>query len=287
MTRKLRMMSWETYMGIMDTILPTPIPMLSLVGFGEPTLHPRIVDMIDVARRSRPDLVIKITTNGSRMTEGSLDKYFDAGLDLLEISVFGYSPASYEALMGGLKFQSIQRLLSALNSSGYPFSLTTVQTDQTSADDIRAFWASLGAPHVAIKGMHRRGGYLELDRQIEQEQALGGYNRRPVAVRGSAGLAVDSCHKLYMFLHVNANGQILPCVQEINLTNVLGTIPANSSIESVVALTRDQRPTFDICMGCELKQQDLMQYYATFFADRFPDRFPSWLARLAEAESRT
>ncbi len=69
MTRSLEMMSWNTFRQIMRTVLPTPIPMLALVGFGEPTLHPKIVEMINYARQERPNLVIKVTTNGSRINE--------------------------------------------------------------------------------------------------------------------------------------------------------------------------------------------------------------------------
>lgn len=284
MTRKLLMMTWPTFVQIMDTVLPTPIPMLAIVGFGEPTLHRQILEMISYARSARSDLAIKITTNGSRMSADNLDKYFEAGLDLVEISVFGYSPETYEAQMEGLKFRHVERLISALNERGCKYSLSTVRSDEVPAAVIQSFWTSVGASRLSIKGLHRRGGYLELDEPVTREQALGNYRQRSQVLEG--GLPEDACHKLYMFLHVNAAGQILPCVQEINMENVLGRISRSSSLQSVMASTRSHRPTFNICAGCELKQQDLMDYYARFFATQFPERLPIWLSRLKEAEAR-
>lgn len=283
MDRKLVMMTWPTFVHIMDAVLPTPIPMLAIVGFGEPTLHRQVIDMIGYARSRRPDLVIKVTTNGSRINDRNIDSFFGAGLDLLEISVFGHSPETYEAQMAGLKFAHIKQLLNLLNERGYRYSLTTVQSDDAPAGIIRDFWSSLGAARLSIKGLHRRGGYLELGEPVTREQAIGSYRERNDVTADA--LPVDSCHKLYMFLHVNASGQILPCVQEINAKNILGRIVAGTSIESVTSTTRAHRPVFDICRGCELKQQDLMEYYSRFFAGSFSERIPVWQARLDSADT--
>ncbi len=184
--------------------------------------------------------------------------------------------------MHGLRFCDIERLIAALNCSGHTYSLTTVQSNDTPVEKIRCFWQSLGVTHIDIKGLHRRGGYLELGRSINGNQALGNYI--PRAYPKSDSMAEDACHKLYMFLHVNTTGQILPCVQEINASNVIGTISSESMIDCIVALTRSYRPTFNICSDCELKQQDLMQYYAKFFAERFINRLPIWQERLETAE---
>src|SRR6266542_1959861 len=61
MTRSVGMMTWETFCRVMDVVLPTPIPMLALVGFGEPTLHRRLTAMVEYVRARRGEMVIKVT----------------------------------------------------------------------------------------------------------------------------------------------------------------------------------------------------------------------------------
>jgi MoaA/NifB/PqqE/SkfB family radical SAM enzyme len=279
MHRALQLMSWPVFEAAMERVLPSPVPMLAFVGFGEPTLHKRLPDMIGYARARRPDMIIKVTTNGSRLDDSLIEALFDRGLDLLEISVMGTSPAAYEQAMG-LGFDALVELIGRLNAQRRDYALATFPMGDATPEEARRFWTGLGARAVEVKGLHRRGGHARLG-QVNPRQAIGGYRARMLAATDT--LASDACHKLYLFLHVDAKGTIVPCVQDINSRHALGDVGAAGDFAELHRLTRSHRPDFAICRGCELQQQDLLEYYARFFHARFADRVPALVARLDRA----
>jgi MoaA/NifB/PqqE/SkfB family radical SAM enzyme len=276
MDRPIRMLSQATFVKIMDLVLPSDLLMLSIVGFGEPLLHRRLPWMIRYARERRPDLLIKLTTNGSRLTPRVADELYASGLDLLEISFVGTDAEQYEAMMGRLKYGGTLEAIDYVHRAGYKFLVATFQTELADEAAIRAFWRARDITNVEIKSLHRRGGYLQVaspSRPVE----LGGYRSRTGrSVIGRSVTDVDAmppeaCHKLFMFLHVNANGNFIPCVQEINDRNVLFHADDVADYKEVVSRMSTVSPRFDICAGCELKDQDHLDYYTRFLLRYFPD----------------
>lgn len=287
MTRKPRLMRWEVFTDLMDRLLPSPLPMIAFVGFGEPTLHRRLAEMIGYIRAQRSDIVLKMTTNGLLLNETLAASLYDAGLDLIELSVIGGSPEEYVEMMGGIPYERALAAIDALNRVGGRYWLATFPlSETTSRERLSSFWLEAGAKHVEVKGLHRRGGYLSVNNDdfLTADAAMGSYQKRDHegAIDRSR---VDSCHKLYMFLHVNADGAVVPCVQEINSKNILVKPGEARDMSEMIALTRRHRPVFDVCNGCELIKQDLLDYYVGFFAEHFPDRLSRLAARVASAKA--
>lgn len=274
MSRSYKMMSWPIFTRLMELVLPSDIPMISIVGFGEPLLHKDIGAMLRYIRRRRHEIIIKLTTNGSMLTKSMISELYDSGLDLLEISFVGTDPKTYSRHMGNLSFERALHSISHLQHQGRKFAITTFEIADESIAQIKAFWKKQGVHNVHIKGFHRRGGYLE-PVQIISRNALGDYKRRtelstlPSMPSGNASEA-ESCHKLFMFIHVNAEGDFIPCVQEINNENVLFNINEVHSYNEIVKRMQSVRPEFNICNGCELKSQDLIDYYTNFLLEYFP-----------------
>ena len=275
MTRKPKLMGWETFERTMALLLPTDLPMVSLVGFGEPTLHRRLGEMIAYIREQRPDMMIKLTTNGSRLDGQYLDEIYGAGLDLLEISVVGTNPDAYREAMGGLELAPVLEALDHLNTRGYLYTLTTFVNDGYGPAELRALWSERGARNVEVKGFHTRGGYLEPEDRLSDD-AMGEYQHRPDR---DGSPKTEDCHKLYLFLHVNADGNFIPCVQEINNRNVLANVHEVSGYSDIKRRLAAATPVFDICNGCEMKDQDLVDYYARFFLKYFPERIDDIVER--------
>ena len=59
---------------------------ISICGFGEPTLHKRINDIIQILRTT--ECSIEMTTNGDILTEEKVKQYFMDGLDFLSVSIY-------------------------------------------------------------------------------------------------------------------------------------------------------------------------------------------------------
>ena len=68
-------------------------PGIFLGGFGEPLGHPRIVDMVALAKQSGSE--VELISNGILLDDKMADRLVAAGLDRLWVSIDGASPASY------------------------------------------------------------------------------------------------------------------------------------------------------------------------------------------------
>jgi len=94
---------WEEPLGFMDPDLLAGLlaevgawrrrPGIFFGGFGEPLAHPRIADMIALAKGTGAS--VELISNGILLDGGMAGRLAAAGLDRLWVSVDGASPASY------------------------------------------------------------------------------------------------------------------------------------------------------------------------------------------------
>jgi MoaA/NifB/PqqE/SkfB family radical SAM enzyme len=76
-----------------------------LQGWGEPLLHPRLFDMIEVAKAA--GCRVGFTTNGMHLTPEVGRRLLASGLDLLAVSIAGAIKATHERVRLGSSFPSI------------------------------------------------------------------------------------------------------------------------------------------------------------------------------------
>ena len=76
-----------------------------LQGWGEPLLHPRIFDMVGVAKTA--GCRVGFTTNGMYLTPEVGRRLLDLELDLLAVSIAGATRATHERIRLGSSFQGI------------------------------------------------------------------------------------------------------------------------------------------------------------------------------------
>lgn len=99
-------MAWETFERIIDSA--KDLPQLEAVffgGFGEPTTHPRIFDMIKMVK----DLGLKVEmiTNGSNLNEEMVNKLIDLKLDGLFVSFDSPDEEEYNEIRPGGDFNNV------------------------------------------------------------------------------------------------------------------------------------------------------------------------------------
>ncbi len=85
----LGIMEWETFERILKGIQGfIPNPTIFLGGFGEPFVHPKIIEMI----RKAKDLggSVELITNGILLTEDISEQLIETGLDVLLFLVWTY-----------------------------------------------------------------------------------------------------------------------------------------------------------------------------------------------------
>jgi AbrB family looped-hinge helix DNA binding protein len=90
-------MDGETFKCILQSLQAMPdLPVVFFGGFGEPFVHPEIIDMIkSVKRLGAP---VEIITNGILVNEKCSEELIDIGLDMLWVSIDGASPECYGEL---------------------------------------------------------------------------------------------------------------------------------------------------------------------------------------------
>jgi MoaA/NifB/PqqE/SkfB family radical SAM enzyme len=109
----LGMMPWEVYERILVGIHAfTPMPMVFLGGFGEPLVHPRLIEMIQRVKRSGG--LVELITNGILLTENISTQLIEIGLDGLWISIDGVTPESYADVRLGASLPTVLNNLDAL-----------------------------------------------------------------------------------------------------------------------------------------------------------------------------
>ena len=97
-------MKWEVWKKVVDECEPHGTA-LRPYGWGEPTLHPRIVDMIACA--SDAGLMTHMNTNGSRLDQTLAERLIKAGLTSLKFSFQGVDRDSYAEMRGIDFFESL------------------------------------------------------------------------------------------------------------------------------------------------------------------------------------
>ncbi len=87
-------MSNLVFERILDSLTAfSPLPTVFFGGFGEPLVHPHIIDMVrGIKELGAP---VELITNGILLTEANAHGLMDTGLDVLWVSLDGATPESY------------------------------------------------------------------------------------------------------------------------------------------------------------------------------------------------
>jgi radical SAM protein with 4Fe4S-binding SPASM domain len=86
-------MDFDLYEKIIFWAKKSGVKVVSFAFFGEPLLHPRIFDMIDLAHRS--GLGLRISTNGIILNRATAEKLLSYPFDSIELSMDGYTREEY------------------------------------------------------------------------------------------------------------------------------------------------------------------------------------------------
>lgn len=112
---KLLHMDWPTFEKILASL--DGLPQLESVhfgGFGEPMMHPRILDMLRAVKGR--GLKTEMITNGSYLTEENAQKLIDLELDVLFTSLDSPDEQEYNEIRQGADFQSVFKNVAKLQA---------------------------------------------------------------------------------------------------------------------------------------------------------------------------
>ncbi len=130
-------MAWDDYVRLLAEVGPHLLA-IAFWQWGEPLLHPRLPEMIDLASRRR--ILCLLSTNGqTRLERGRLRDLVRSGVDLLIVSIDGASQGSYESFRRGgrleLAREFVRRVVAERTSLGRARPLVNVRAIATRASE--------------------------------------------------------------------------------------------------------------------------------------------------------
>lgn len=190
-------MTWEVFQKAALETGQHPESFLRMHARGEPTLHPRFVDMIAFAKAAGV-ATIQTFTNGISMDEDLARRTLAAGLDVIEFSVHGHTE-TYEALMRNGQFErvveNVLRFVRLRDELGQVTRVVVSAVDQPGFQPDKAahrqFWTGR-VDEVILRPYHSWGG------RIAREAAEFVGQRQP-------------CPQLWTRLTIGPTGKILFC----------------------------------------------------------------------------
>lgn len=188
---------------------------------GEPLLHPDIVEMVSLAKRSGIREVW-INTNGGPITERLAEGLMRAGADWITMSFDGLG-ANYEAVRVPLKYEESLAKLKTLRSVRDRLGANTLL-------NVQAIWSSIkddpGAYVSLMKGIVDRVAY-------NPDMDFSSYRLEP-----QKGFV---CPRLWQRLCVTSSGNYLKCPSDFTMEEILGNAREHSVKEAWDVLQGRQR----------------------------------------------
>lgn len=106
-------LSVERYTALLDAL--PGLEALHLQGLGEPMLHPRFFDMVEIA--AGRGIRVSANSNLTLLTPARVRRCIDSGLAALSVSLDGATAATFEAVRHGANFGKVVRNLGRLTDA--------------------------------------------------------------------------------------------------------------------------------------------------------------------------
>lgn len=88
------------------------VPEISLIGEGEPLLHPRLLDIIAAFKHA--GIKLQLFTNGTLIDQVKASALADSGLDAVKVTLWASSPDEYQKCHPGVNPQNFLKTLKAV-----------------------------------------------------------------------------------------------------------------------------------------------------------------------------
>lgn len=223
--RPWKQMSFELFKKIADDLLmfPDKVEVLRLYKDGEPLLNKNFAEMIGYAKTVGAAARVDTTTNASLLTEQRGRPLIDAGLDRINISIYGVSNKHYEDFSSTKV--AFERVLNNVRSF-YDYSencevLVKINGDTLSDDEKKMFLDFFGDYADKIHIEHIMSCWPEFElRGVEANKEKGIY--------GQDIQEVNTCPYPFYSLSINSDGLASLCFLDWGRKLVIGDVNTQS-----------------------------------------------------------
>jgi len=243
------------------------------ISSSESLLHPRIFDMIDVARAINPKLYISIITNGMLLSEDKQKELLKRGINLICVSIDGAKKETTESIRVGSHFETVIRNTKSFISKGGMVRTIYTVRDNNIGDliDFVDLASEIGIciikctglmtyrPEDVKHGLYSYEGLPSVDeifKQAEEKAKSKGieFSHKPTKLVENEGYCC-----LDRVMYVGLNGDISPCVY-LSEPSPLSLFDKTRITETVIWGNVFDKPIQDIWLSNESLsfRQDLM-----------------------------
>ncbi|MBS3137135.1 radical SAM protein [Candidatus Woesearchaeota archaeon] len=233
-------MDFEMFKRLVDKL--EGVSMVSLTGWGEPLVHPNLIDMIKYCKSK--GLITKFTTNGVLFTPALLQGIFDAELDEITFSIDSITIDAKDIKnelghLNKVALRYIQQILDKRKEhNGFPKVTLQVMLQKGRAKDIFdviEWGAQKGADRINIGRLNlnfdpnlERPSQEEEQSILDTAEKLGKKHKIQIdCIQGGISTGITRsvykaakkylhkngkyCLKIYDYCYVNVHGKITPC----------------------------------------------------------------------------
>lgn len=213
-------MDFDMYKGIVDELGKMRTELIYLHLFGEPTLHPRIFDMIKYAKKKGID--VAMSTNSTTLDIDKTRNFLDSGIDILILSFDAAdNPEYFERIRKNAKYQevynNIKRFLETKRGKK-PFTIlqTICMKGSENADGfLRKTFSNNGNLTISNKPFDEWGGKIKRINDLSTVPVR--YQQKP-----------RLCEKIWRTMMIHYNGDVVPCSRCYEAKYVLGNYLSQS-----------------------------------------------------------
>lgn len=264
-------MDFSIYKGLVDELRLLNTELIYLHLFGEPTLHPRIFDMIKYAKDRNID--VAMSTNGTTLNSSMTKSLLNSGIDILIISFDAAdNPEYYERIRKNANYSIVfSNIREFINTKKGQKPFTILQTIRLKGSENAGKFLKQAFPKyrnltVSNKPFDEWGGKVE---RINELSTV------PVRYEQCARL----CEKIWRTAMIHYDGNVVPCSRCYDRRFMLGRFPDETlsqiwNGERMLAMRQvhiKDRMLHDYCKSCYYvglsftEEVILMLMDATFF----------------------
>ncbi|HLD58416.1 MAG TPA: radical SAM protein [archaeon] len=250
MTRPVGYMKFETWKKIIDEIKGHTEAIAPFL-FGEPLLHPQIIDFIKYAKENQ--IMVFIDTNGSMLNESMARGLFQAKTDKITICLDATTKEVYEQIRRGGKYEeTIKNINAALRikkeikaKTIIDLQFIVLRNNEHQIEEFVKKWKKK-VNRLNIKKFGNLGG------QLKQEQYAW-------EIKQFQELSLNPCDLLWRSMAIAWNGDVLLCCKDIhgktigNVTNQSIAEIWNSKKMQTIRKEHLKGNRKDLCGNCSHK----------------------------------
>lgn len=225
MTRMKGFMSDDVIDALVDNIKKFAIPGVRFIRWGEPTLHPKYIEVIEKVHSA--GALTHINTNGFTLDEKAISQLLAVPLDSIKFSFQGADEGTYNEMREGGDYNRLLKIVRLMHSlrgnSALPYiQISTTLTGET-AEQIEQFKADIGEYCDYYNVGYTKLNHLNVDNMkiSDEEKAK---IRRLQENETNNHVYQKVCFEAFDKLSINWNGDVTLCCTDYDNFMIIGNI---------------------------------------------------------------